>query len=207
VSNQTTTEAPYTDPLREHSFDGIQEYDNPMPRWWVLMFWGSFWFSLIYVGYYHSRDGRDVIDSYEAEMQVWYEKQTAELLAMGEIDEVMIATLMKNKAALKEGQKTFEKTCTTCHRVDGRGDIGPNLTDSYWLGKNTLFEIYTVVNEGRRKMPPWGKKLSPAAVLKVAAYVGSIRETQLPGKKPEGELLPPAPIPDTRKKATEAGSL
>ena len=186
------------DQLRDHEFDGIREYDNPMPRWWTMMFWASFWFSLLYIGYYHSRDGRSEMDVYEEDVAIWAEREMQELLAMGEIDEIALTKQMKNKAAVKEGQKIFVKTCATCHKADGSGDIGPNLTDAYWLGKNTLHEVYIVVKDGRRKMPAWGKKLSPAAVIKVAAYVGTIRYTNLPGKKPEGDKMAPAPIPDTR---------
>jgi cytochrome c oxidase cbb3-type subunit 3 len=190
--------------LRDHEFDGIREYDNPMPAWWKRTFWATFWFAVLYIGYFHARAGRDVIDEYDADMQIFYEKQTQELLALGEVDEAMLATFLKNKGAMAEAKDTWNKTCVTCHKADGGGDIGPNLTDSHWLGKNTLMDIYVTIRDGRNKMPPWGKKLRPDVVMKMAAYVGAMRETHVAGgKAPEGNLLPPAPLPDTRAGAAK----
>jgi cytochrome c oxidase cbb3-type subunit 3 len=79
-----------------------------------------------------------------------------------------------------------------CHGPKGQGVIGPNLTDDYWLhGKASFMDIYAVVNEGvpAKGMPAWGKKLDPVEVAKLAAYVGTLRGTNLPGKAPEGTLL------------------
>ena len=193
--------------VRDHEFDGIREYDNPMPRWWLRLFWATFWFSLAYVAWFHSRNDRDVIDEYDADMQAYYERQTAELLALGEIDEKMLATFMRNKSAMAEARTTWASTCVICHRADASGDIGPNLTDSHWLGENTLMAIYTTVRDGRKKMPPWGKKMRPDLVMAMAAYVGTLRETHVPGgKAPEGTLLPPAKVPDIRATADPTGS-
>lgn len=186
---------PTEENLRDHAFDGIQEYDNPMPAWWKRLFWGTFWFSVLYIMYFHSAKGRDVLDEYDADMQAYYEKQTADLLAMGEVTEAMLGTLAKNNAAMNEAKATFSKTCNQCHKADASGDIGPNLTDNHWLGGNSLMDLYKVIKDGRNKMPPWGKKLSPDMVMKMAAYVGTLRGTMVPGKAPEGKELPVPPIP------------
>ena len=191
--------------VRDHEFDGIREYDNPMPRWWVRAFWGTFWFSLLYIAWFQSRPGRDVLDEYDRDMQAFYEQQTAELLALGDIDETTLATFMKNKSAMAEAKATWGSTCITCHRADGGGDIGPNLTDSHWLGENTLMGIYATVRDGRKRMPAWGKKMRPDLVMKMAAYVGTLREKHVDGGKPaEGQLLPAARVPDTRALAAES---
>ena len=190
--------------LTEHSYDGIQEYDNPLPGWWKNMFWASCVWALFYVVWI-TLPGTGVQADYDRDMQELYEKQTQELLAMGEIDEVLLATLMKNKGAMKHAEKIFKTKCTLCHKQDGSGDIGPNLTDAHWMTEeNTLMAIYTTVRDGRKKMPPWKKKLSVADVLKVAAYVGTIRYTMRDGKAPEGTEMAPAPVPDTRKKKDDA---
>lgn len=199
MSDDPSGHSEVRDELLDHEYDGIREYDNPLPGWWKGIFWASFWFALVYVGWYHSRDDRGVHAEYEVEMQAFYEKQTAELLAMGQIDEVLLATLMKNTNALKQARGNFLKTCVTCHKADGSGDIGPNLTDGHWLGGNTLMDIYTTIKDGRNKMPAWGNKMAPIEVLQLAAYVGSILYTNVEGgKAPEGKPLPPAPVPDTR---------
>ena len=63
------------DRLLEHNYDGIQEYDNPMPRWWLYLFWATILFSALYAIYFHGRPGRDVVDEYNAEMLAYFEKQ------------------------------------------------------------------------------------------------------------------------------------
>ena len=185
--------------LREHTVDGLREYDNPMPAWWTRTFWATFWFAILYVGYFHSKVGRDVVDEYDADMQAFYDKQTADLLALGEVDEPMLGTFIKNKNAMSEALAQFTKVCATCHKADATGDIGPNLTDAHWLGGNTLMDLYTVIKDGRNKMPPWGKKLRPDVVMKLAAYVGTLRGTNLPGKAPEGKPLAVPPVPEAKR--------
>jgi cytochrome c oxidase cbb3-type subunit III len=79
--------------------------------------------------------------------------------------------------------------CAQCHAEDGRGNIGPNLTDHYWIhGQGKLLDIYEVVHDGvpAKGMPAWSRQLSPAELAKVTAFVGSIRGKNLPGKGPEG---------------------
>lgn len=194
------------DRLTGHEYDGIQEYDNPLPLWWLQILWASVFFSLLYLGYYHSREDRSIIAEYDAEMQAWYEKQTEELLAMGKIDEALIATLMKTPSAMNEAAKTFAEKCVACHREDGGGKIGPNLTDDSWLHGNTLMQIYGTIRDGinGKGMPTWSKQLRPDLVLKMAAFVGTLREKNVDdGKAPEGKKLPPAPIPDLRKGAEQ----
>ena len=189
------------DQLKDHAYDGIQEYDNPLPGWWVGLFWASAAFAGLYLFYDSARPEFGVSAEYEAEMQVWYDEQTRQLLAMGEIDEFKLATVMQNKNAMKEAAKTFQKSCKLCHKADASGDIGPNLTDEYWLHGNTMTEIYSVIKDGRNKMPPWAKKMSPAMVVYMAAYVGTLRGQNLPGKPPlaTAKKLPPAEVPDLRK--------
>lgn len=191
-----------TENLRDHEFDGIREYDNPMPSWWTRSFWATFFFAIAYIFYFESAKGRGIIDEYDADMQAYYEKETAALLALGTVDENMLATLTKNKAAMNEAQAQFTKTCSVCHKADGGGDIGPNLTDDHWIGSNTLLDIYNTVDKGRAKMPAWGKKLGPALVMKMSAYVGTLRYTFVAnGKAPEGKKLAPAPLPDGKTPA------
>lgn len=192
----------YHDPLLEHEYDGIREYDNPLPGWWTTMFWLSIWFAVAYLFWSSARPEFGVMADYERDMQEYYDQQTEQLLALGEIDEVLLATLMRNKGAMKDAAQIFQKSCKTCHKADASGDIGPNLTDAYWLHGNTLMEIYSVIKDGRNKMPKWGNKMPPVNVMKMAAYVGLLRTKDRPGKAPDpkAKKLPPAPVPDVLKK-------
>src|SRR5690606_32346476 len=82
--------------LLSHEYDGIREYDNPMPRWWVWIFWGSFYFSLGYVIHYHiTEKGTSVEADYEASLAEAREQEA--MRAMGsEITEESLAALMGN---------------------------------------------------------------------------------------------------------------
>jgi cytochrome c oxidase cbb3-type subunit 3 len=99
---------------------------------------------------------------------------------------------MANAALMQDARKIFVERCVTCHADRGQGQIGPNLTDGYWIhGGGKLMDIYNVVNEGvqTKGMPTWGRQLSPIELQKVVGYVGTLRGTNIPGKKPEGNPL------------------
>jgi cytochrome c oxidase cbb3-type subunit 3 len=89
--------------------------------------------------------------------------------------------------------------CVQCHADRGQGNIGPNLTDDYWLsGGGKLEELYQIVSDGRPQqgMPNWGQKLRPLELAQVVAYVGTLRSTNVPGRAPQGRkvaLEPSAP--------------
>ena len=86
----------------------------------------------------------------------------------------------------------FTSTCVACHGDKGEGKVGPNLTDKFWLhGKGTLADIYATIAKGvpEKGMPAWGAMMTPEDVKALAAYVGSIRGKNLPGKAPQGEAV------------------
>jgi cytochrome c oxidase cbb3-type subunit III len=183
----TSREAPM-----DHEYDGIQEFDNPLPRWWVNIFWGSFVFALGYIGYYHlSGRGESVAQEYVSEVAVAREVEAKR--AMGDkISEESLAQLASNAGLMQDARAIFEARCVQCHKERGQGGIGPNLTDGYWIhGKGKLMDIYGVVNEGvqAKGMPAWGRQLTPIELGKVVAYVGTLRNTNVPGKAPEGQKV------------------
>jgi cytochrome c oxidase cbb3-type subunit 3 len=180
--------------LLDHEYDGIKEYDNPMPRWWVWMFWGSFYFAICYFLWFQVYRKGSVAEDYEADMRVARE-QAAEHDMGAALTEDALEKLMRNAAVMADAKATFTAKCVQCHGQNGIGLIGPNLTDDYWIhGTATLMDIYGVVNEGvpAKGMPTWGKQLARVEVAKLAAYVGTLRGKHLPGKLPEGTLLPAA---------------
>lgn len=175
----------------EHEYDGIREYDNPLPRWWVLLFWGTFLFSLGYVFHYHvSGRGPSVAQSYELEMAAAREQRAAR--SLGEkVTEEALRTLMLDAELMADAKTLFGARCASCHGDRGQGLIGPNLTDDYWIhGKGTLMDIHDIVSRGvpEKGMPPWEAQLTPIELRKIAALVGSFKGQNLPGKPPQGEL-------------------
>ena len=179
-------------PLRDHTYDGIQEYDNPLPGWWVWMFVLSVVFAFPYAVYYHAADGRALEDEYEGEVAAY-----AELLLQtyGELapDAETISSFMDDPVAMAGMQSLFKSKCTQCHRADGTGSVGPNLTDDRWLHVKELTDIFAVLRDGvvAKGMPQWGGQLSDTQIVLMSSYVASLRRAPKPGKEPQGEVIPP----------------
>jgi cytochrome c oxidase cbb3-type subunit III len=181
------------DQLLDHEYDGIREYDNPLPRWWVWIFAGSFWFSVAYFFHYHlSGNGQSVSAAYEADVAEAREQQAKTSLAEP-VSEESLSKLMADGPLMNDTKGLFALRCAPCHGDRAQGVIGPNLTDNAWLhGSGALPEIFSVINDGvlAKGMPAWGKQLSPIEVRKLAAYVGTQRGKAIVGKAPEGLVTP-----------------
>lgn len=177
------------DRLLEHEYDGIQEYDNPMPRWWVNLFWATIAFSVIYainLGPIGSGSGR--IAQYEEEVAAFRALHPEGVPA---VDAGQLAALAGDPQVIADGKVVYDQACAACHRADGGGLIGPNLADEYWLHGGSLPEIMKTVSEGvlAKGMPAWEKMLKPDQLTAVVAYVASLHGTNpAEGKAPEGEL-------------------
>jgi len=190
--DQRSPQAP-TDKLLGHTYDGIQEYDNPMPRWWLTTFALTIVFSVIYVlniGPIGAGDGW--IADYEKTMREFAAANPAPTGA-GATPEQLIA-LLTDAAALGKGKETYTSYCASCHGPDGGGIIGPNLTDAYWLHGGEIGSIYKTVAQGvlAKGMPPWEKSLKPDQLQAVVAYVASLKgSTPANPKAPQGELVTP----------------
>lgn len=177
--------------LLDHTYDGIMEYDNPMPRWWVWLFWASFWFSCAYMFHYWVGNGDSVADTYRAEMDVLASERAKEAMAQA-VSEESLAQLMGDASSVTGGQEVFAGKCVACHLEKGQGSIGPNLTDPFWIhGNGQLMDIYNTVAEGvpEKGMPAWSRQLTPQELRQVVAFVGTIRGSRVEGKAPEGEAV------------------
>jgi cytochrome c oxidase cbb3-type subunit 3 len=193
---QTTkpkTKGGNTDRILDHTYDGIQEYDNPMPRWWLGTFAATIVFSVLYlfnIGPIGS--GKGWIADYEADMKAFAAAHPAP--SGNDVSEAALAALVADKQALAAGKTTFDAYCASCHRQDGGGLIGPNLADSHWLHGGKSTDIYKTVVDGvlAKGMPPWGKSLKPEQLKTVVAYVVSLHGTNpVNPKAPQGELVTP----------------
>ena len=180
--------------LLDHEYDGIREFDNPPPRWWVWIWGGSFVFSIAYFFQYHlSGNGESVAAAYEADMREAREAEAKQSLA-APITEESLGKLMADPALMNDAKALFGLRCSPCHGAQAQGVIGPNLTDNAWIhGRGTLTDIYAVIDGGvaAKGMPAWGRQLSPVEVRKVAAFVGTQRGKAVPGKAPEGDVVAP----------------
>lgn len=162
-----------------HDYDGIKEYDNPLPRWWMWMFCITIAFALGYLflypglGNYKGYWGWTSVKEHDADiadMQKEYGPMYA-AFAKRPVEE-----LAKDDHAMKIGQRLFLNNCAVCHGSDAHGARGfPNLTDNDWLygGKPENIEE-TILNGRQGAMPTWGPILGADNVKKVANYVLSL---------------------------------
>lgn len=196
VENETTMESDQRknegsqESLLDHEYDGIQEFDNPMPRWWVWSFWATLWFSLAYLFHYWVGNGESVLAVYEDDVRVAAAVMAQEAMNQA-VTEESLSPLLADAGTITAGQGVFAGKCSPCH-LEGQGSIGPNLTDQSWVhGKGTLMDIYQVVADGvpEKGMPAWNRQLTPAELRQVVAFVGTLRGKNMPGKDPEGTLI------------------
>jgi cytochrome c oxidase cbb3-type subunit III len=182
--------------LLDHDYDGIRELDNKLPRWWVWLFYLTSAFALIYFVYYHVLGlGILMAAEYQQEMSVGDQIKSE---AMGKF-EAQMATLepSKDAAIIADGKRLFDQLCAPCHRADGGGLVGPNLTDDYWIHgpafKDNLRTIYNGVPD--KGMVTWKSFLKPKEILTVASYIYTLRGTKPPNPKPP-ENQAPANVPN-----------
>ena len=189
---------PEEDRVLDHEYDGIREYDNPLPRWWLNVLYATILFSVVYylnvipgVG---SGPGR--IANYEAEMARAQQLRDAEAAKAGPVTAEALLALTHDPAVMASAKARFKATCSPCHREDGGGNIGPNLTDDFWIHGGDPVQIHQTVTQGvaAKGMPAWGQVLKPDEVNAVAAYVTTLRGTNPSNPKAaQGDRYVPAP--------------
>lgn len=180
--------------ILDHNYDGIKELDNNLPPWWLYGFYASIVFAGIYMLKYHVFNGENQIMEYErkyAEAQVEIDKFNA--TAKDRVDAETVV-LLTEAADLSAGKAIFEQNCVACHRIDGGGGIGPNLTDKHWILGGGIKNVFKTISKGGRSgqgMESWSRKgLKASQIAQVASYVLTFQGTT-PGenaKAPEGEI-------------------
>jgi cytochrome c oxidase cbb3-type subunit 3 len=187
--------------LLDHEADGIRELDNKLPRWWVWLFFGTIIFAAVYLLYYQTNAfplltggaiprGDLMIAEYNKEMKAGAAIKAAAMTQF----EASIPTLQPSKdpAVLAEGDKLFHTLCAPCHRADGGGLVGPNLTDNYWIhGSNFADNVTTIWNGVPAKgMVTWKNSLRPDQIYAAASYIYTLRGTHPPNPKPPENQTP-----------------
>jgi cytochrome c oxidase cbb3-type subunit III len=183
------------DEMLEHEFDGIREFDNPPPGWIMWLLYGSIVVAVCYWLFYQTFGvGRQPAQLYEAEMARAAEVQLARM-SKQELSDTTLQLMAAVPAQVDEGRKIFEQFCVVCHGAAGEGNVGPNLTDPYWIHGSAPMKIWGTVTNGvpDKGMVAWAGQLGPARVQKVVAFVLTLKNTNRPGKAPQGELEVAAP--------------
>lgn len=162
-------------PILDHSCDGIEELDNPLPRWWLYLFYITIIFSAGYAIYYPSFWFWPGTSGWSQEKQ-WESTKIVKTVVAA--TEVSLTALAAKPEVLDAGKKLFMSNCASCHGLNAEGKIGPCLTDKVWKYGSEDKIILETISKGRPGgMPAWGSFLKPDQVNTVAAYVHSIGNT------------------------------
>ena len=191
----------------EHAYDGIEEFDNPLPGWWKWTFVASIVICPFYWMFYHGgAEGRSIQDTYGLALAENTRLQFAEIGDL-EPNAETIMRFTQKKSWLRVGEIVFKANCGSCHGRKGEGKVGPNLTDEHFKHVNTVDDIAKVVAKGANgnAMPAWSNRLHPNEIVMVSAYIATLRGTNVEGGKiAEGKTIAPWPEPPPEKKTSEA---
>ena len=174
-----------------HEIDGIQEADNQLPRWWLYTLFGAILFAGGYWLFYEEYGGPTPLASWRAEKLEKASVEAARLNAEGPMTTERLEAMAKNEAIVAAGKMVFTSTCASCHAANGGGQVGPNLTDEYWVHGGAPEKVLASVRGGwaDKGMPAWGPQLGEQKVRDVTAYVLSLRGLKVAGgKPPQGNL-------------------
>jgi len=155
--------------------EDLREYNNPMPRWWLWLFYGSVIFALLYLVLYPGLGRYDGTLGWSQEGQ--YETQMARAAEafqeqFAPLAEEPLEALADNSEALRVGRNVYAHNCSTCHGSDARGAEGyPNLTDDHWIWGGEPQRVLQSIKDGRQAvMPPFGQNLDEQQVTRLAVY-------------------------------------
>ena len=173
-----------------HSYDGIEEYDNPLPRWWFLLFVATVIFALGYLALYPGLGNwKGMLPGYEGgwtQVKEWQremdkaDEQYGPLYA--KFAAMPVEQVAQDPQALKMGGRLFASNCSVCHGSDAKGAYGfPNLTDNDWLWGGAPETIKTTIMGGRQAaMPAWRDVIGEDGISNVAGYVRSLSGRDTP---------------------------
>jgi cytochrome c oxidase cbb3-type subunit 3 len=179
--------------LREHEYDGIQEFDQKLPNWWLFTFYGAIvWFVVYWALYYHTGIYKTDQEKIIAQVGELHQKKEAELAAMMATldDETLIGELATDPMVVASGEATYSINCVACHAADLSATMdvagtkiplpGMSLTDGVWKYGAKPMDLFKIINEGTpadspghngAKMVAWGQVLTPKQVAEVTAYL------------------------------------
>ncbi|HOY97266.1 MAG TPA: cbb3-type cytochrome c oxidase N-terminal domain-containing protein [Catalimonadaceae bacterium] len=199
--------------VMDHSYDGIQELDNPTPPWFMFLFYSTIVFAIVYGFVYHViGDGKVMANEYVAQVKEAEIVREAYLKKFANSINENNVTLVTDKAKLAEGKTVYDNNCVACHGAKGEGKVGPNFTDDYWMHGSGIKNIFRTVTEGvpEKGMIAWKKQLNPLQIQNVSSYIMSLKGTNPPNpKEPQGvkegeEAGPAAPADSSQATTTDS---
>lgn len=182
------------DILIDHGFDGIMELDNQLPKWWLGLFWFGVAFCVLYIVSFSFTEFAHPDKEYDEE----YKAQIKSIEDFEKTQpQITIETAVFSEDNVAAGEEVFKTNCVSCHMEEGKGGIGPNLTDNFWKNQTekTLFKnVFHTVDNGvtGTAMQAWGKNgvLTGRDIQNVAAYVYHINQEKQPITVQQGGAAP-----------------
>jgi cytochrome c oxidase cbb3-type subunit 3 len=157
--------------LREHTFDGIQEFDQRLPNWWLNTLYGAIAFAIVYwfiyqIAHLMPTDGARV-DAAMARIEA------AKMASTVELTDASLWQMSRNPVFVEAGKQTFTTLCVACHMANLQGGVGPNLTDHAWIHGGLPTQIINTVLNGvpTKGMPTWGPVIGQKKATEVVAYI------------------------------------
>lgn len=187
------------DILLDHNYDGIRELDNHLPPWWKWLFYMTMVWSVIYLLAYHVFD---VLPSSDQEFKNEIVRAEAALEAkratMADLFDETNVDITTEATALENGETIFLRQCAVCHQADGGGNVGPNMTDEYWIHGGDIKDLFRTIKYGvpEKGMISWESQLSPSDMRDVASYILVSLQGTTPAnpKAPQGDLYVPVEV-------------
>lgn len=179
------------DELLTGNYDGIQEYDNDLPRWWIHLFIITIMVSLIYVVRVHFMDAPTDHERLAQQLDELKRHQESYKAAHEQVAVTpeQLITIAKDPNRVEGGRGIFATRCAPCHGSAGAGLVGPNLTDAYWLHGGSIESIYKTIENGvpEKGMLAWKALMPRSDIESVTAFIWTIRNTNVAGKEPQGD--------------------
>lgn len=187
ATDKNQTDKNESDKVMEHDYDGIQELDNPAPRWIMALFYITIGFSIIYGAYYFWLGVGDHQDAkYDKKSQQHDEKYQIASLSASDLE------MLTDPADLEEGKQIYnEMNCFACHGMNGEGNaIGPNLTDKFALNGCDFESTFNIIKNGNpaKGMTAFKGQISDEKIQKVSSYLMTLVGTNpANAKEAQGE--------------------
>lgn len=169
--HQPTPTQSALEPVRPHEFDGIREFDKPMPNWWLFTLFASIAFAFLYWALQHAfLQAPDPGESLVRKMQIAAEEAAKKA---GVLSDELLWKMSRDPAVVDSGKAIYQTNCAPCHLPDLAGAIGPNLKDNIWIHGKEPLTIVRIITEGvqAKGMPTWGQSLGRQRIADVTAFI------------------------------------
>ena len=157
----------------------LREYNNPLPKWWLWLFYITIAFGLLYLAFYPGLGNFAGLGGWTQSGQYERERAAVEARAaalLAPLAALPVAELVNNEQAMSTAHNLFQQNCAQCHGSDGGGAVGfPNLRDADWQWGSDADSVVATIAGGRvAAMPPWAAVIGEPGVEDVVAYVQTL---------------------------------